>query len=982
MRFFYTIITLTFLNIFLGNAQTADLRITPIVNCATKKLEAIVQIKSQAGTSKIGTSSILLNYNRSSISFSSYQSETFDKNDLCIANAAASWDEHVFDGFTAGTFNLTMTLLNNDFSCPEINTTWINVGKITFDVILLESNPQLEFDIANTNFNSVPANDGSSPILKGAFTGYSPASMACPNTCTINAGADQEVCSPVSIASLNAATGTDQWSAMANNPSAATIGSTDGRVSGLTALGIYKFILSNPTTSCADTVAIVVKNCGCVKPIISTTNPAAVCTPNAINLINSVTGCTGTLTFFTDSIGTNPLTGSTATSSGTYYAKCTVLGCDSDLMPIVATIGSAPAAPNLTGGGAICAGQTVTLTTSVCTGTIKWYNGDFLIAGQTGTTYSASTAGSYTATCTNACGESAKSNIANVTTGAAPAAPTVSGGGPICANEAAVINLTNCNGTIKWYSGNDVIAGQTGSLYSTTVAGSYTATCTNACGESVKSTVAIVTTGVAPAAPLLAGGGTICPGQTVTLTASGCSGINKWYKDNVAIAGATSATYVATAVGNYTVTCTNACGDSPASNVVAVVNSSAPAAPIISTSSTTICNGSTATLSSTCAGGSILKWSTGATTATITTNTAGTYSAICMNECGNSPASNSITITTNAPATPSSVSRTNACPATTVNLSDLITASSELYTDAARATSPLSAAAVSAVSSTQTYYLFNKSASGCYSASATVSATITVCQQPASIGNFVWNDLNQNGIQNDGEPGIAGVKVYLVNLATSSSTSVLTNANGKFSFTDLIPGNYSLIFNTPAGYVLTNQNAGSDATKDSDAEALLGATNITNLASAENDSTWDAGFYIPIPKGSIGNFVFNDVNNNGTQDAGDTPVSGLKVYLLNSTGLKIDSTFSNLDGSYVLNAPAGTYTVQFTAPAGRVFTTSKTGDATKDSDAAANGQTASITIDTTKPVGDAARNITDIDAGLKVTETCVPTCMPITFIRK
>lgn len=33
---------------------------------------------------------------------------------------------------------------------------------------------------------------------------------------------------------------------------------------------------------------------------------------------------------------------------------------------------------------------------------------------------------------------------------------------------------------------------------------------------------------------------------------------------------------------------------------------------------------------------------------------------------------------------------------------------------------------------------------------------------PASIGDFVWNDLNNNGIQDEGEPGIDGVTVKLM----------------------------------------------------------------------------------------------------------------------------------------------------------------------------------------------------------------------------
>ena len=42
-----------------------------------------------------------------------------------------------------------------------------------------------------------------------------------------------------------------------------------------------------------------------------------------------------------------------------------------------------------------------------------------------------------------------------------------------------------------------------------------------------------------------------------------------------------------------------------------------------------------------------------------------------------------------------------------------------------------------------------------------------------TLGNKVWSDLNSDGIQNDGEPGIPGVTV---NLYYSGATSALATA--------------------------------------------------------------------------------------------------------------------------------------------------------------------------------------------------------------
>ncbi|MEQ1744097.1 MAG: S8 family serine peptidase, partial [Saprospiraceae bacterium] len=80
-----------------------------------------------------------------------------------------------------------------------------------------------------------------------------------------------------------------------------------------------------------------------------------------------------------------------------------------------------PAAPVVSASGptALCPGQTVTLTASnVCSGClVLWSN------GQTGLSITVSAAGDYSATVSNACGQSPASNVVSVSVGAVPAAP-------------------------------------------------------------------------------------------------------------------------------------------------------------------------------------------------------------------------------------------------------------------------------------------------------------------------------------------------------------------------------------------------------------------------------------------------------------------------------------------------------------------------------------------------------------------------------
>ena len=81
------------------------------------------------------------------------------------------------------------------------------------------------------------------------------------------------------------------------------------------------------------------------------------------------------------------------------------------------------------------------------------------------------------------------------------------------------------------------------------------------------------------------------------------------------------------------------------------------------------------------------------------------------------------------------------------------------------------------------------------------SGTISFCS--GQIGDFVWQDTNQNGCQDPGEPGIANVQVDLYSGCGTGMTfvkSTSTDANGKYLFDNLCAGQYTVLFRTPSGY--------------------------------------------------------------------------------------------------------------------------------------------------------------------------------------
>jgi hypothetical protein len=118
---------------------------------------------------------------------------------------------------------------------------------------------------------------------------------------------------------------------------------------------------------------------------------------------------------------------------------------------------------------------------------------------------------------------------------------------------------------------------------------------------------------------------------------------------------------------------------------------------------------------------------------------------------------------------------------------------------------------------------------------------ISLCGQGA-IGDRVWADLNCNGIQDAGEPGINGVLVtitYPDGTTATELTHTYLGQDGYYDFLALGPGNFIVTFPNIPGYTPTIANAGSNDAIDSD--PVNGSVNVT-LAINQSDFTIDAGY--------------------------------------------------------------------------------------------------------------------------------------------
>lgn len=350
----------------------------------------------------------------------------------------------------------------------------------------------------------------------------------------------------------------------------------------------------------------------------------------------------------------DPLTGVvTGVAAGTATITYTVASgsCTNAISTTVTVNTPSTAVTGITGGGTVCQGTGVTLTAtggSLGTGaSYQWGTGTVVgtnpIAGATASTYSAtpSATTSYWVSVTGAAPCSGAGGTYTTVTVATPsgAVTGITGAGTIC--QGAGVTLTATGGTLgtganyQWGTGTSVgsntIAGATSSTYTVTPSGTTSywvsvtgpSPCNGAGGTYTTVTVATPSTAVTG----ITGGGTVCQGAGVTLTATGGSlgtGANyQWGTGTIigsnTIAGATSSTYTVTpsSTTSYWVSVT---GPSPCNGAggtyttVTVVTPSSAVTGISGT--TTICSGSGTTLTAT--GGSLgtganYQWGTGTT---------------------------------------------------------------------------------------------------------------------------------------------------------------------------------------------------------------------------------------------------------------------------------------------------------------------------------------------------------------------------------
>ena len=187
----------------------------------------------------------------------------------------------------------------------------------------------------------------------------------------------------------------------------------------------------------------------------------------------------------------------------------------------------------------------------------------------------------------------------------------------------------------------------------------------------------------------------------------------------------------------------------------------------------------------------------------------------------------------------------------------------------------------------------------------------------ASLSGLVWVDSDGDGMPASSEMGEAGVQIDLM---TGDGRSILqttqSDAQGRYAFAPLLPGNYKLRIQAPEGRTFSLSTEGKARL-----ETQRGATGYSGrFEIAAGEALADANYGV-LTQGSLSGRIWQDVNYNGLMEEEEAGLRAARVALLDAQGAETMAVKTDRDGAFSFEAlMPGEYALCVDLPEGYVFT--------------------------------------------------------------
>ncbi len=194
------------------------------------------------------------------------------------------------------------------------------------------------------------------------------------------------------------------------------------------------------------------------------------------------------------------------------------------------------------------------------------------------------------------------------------------------------------------------------------------------------------------------------------------------------------------------------------------------------------------------------------------------------------PTTDTTTTTSTTVPTTDTTTTTSTTTSTTVPTTDTTTTTSTLATTTS--TVPTTTSTTTLPTTTSTLATTTSTLPTTTSTSTTAPTTVAGTCYP--IGNRVWFDANNNGIQDPTEAGVVGVVVSLLDANNGVVAEATTITGGAYEFACVAPGTYKIRVAVPTGYISSNPggldtaaNPGTDSSDVDDNGVQVGAFSET-----------------------------------------------------------------------------------------------------------------------------------------------------------